>query len=382
MLTLPAQAFALVGVLTFQTPTAVPATPPVLDSVVVPVAFSATGGSITRSGLYTAGATAGTYRVIASSTGLADTAVVTLTSSAKAATVTRAPSGQGIPFGPSGGFNGSTGWKPGMEPFTGTISGTSPDAIITQLNTARAAHRHVIFNMTGGSHNRYLTGGEFDRGKWQAVMDGYDTPEIKAAVAAAVADGTLLGNSVMDEPNVHGLGDGNTWGPSGTMTKARVDSMCAVVKALFPTLPVGVGHQHDAFQPQASYRVCEFIIDQYSSRAGDVTAFRDAGLALARRDHHAIVFSMNILNGGIQAVRDGSWNCPTPSTGGRGTGDPNCRMTAEQVRTVGLTLGPAGCALLMWRYDRDFMSNPENEQAFKDVGARLAALPGRPCTRS
>jgi hypothetical protein len=36
----------------------------------------------------------------------------------------------------------------------------------------------------------------------------------------------------------------------------------------------------------------------------------------------------------------------------------------------------------MWRYDRDFMSNPENEQAFKDVGARLAALPGRPCTRS
>jgi hypothetical protein len=143
-----------------------------------------------------------------------------------------------------------------------------------------------------------------------------------------------------------------------------------------------VGHQHDAFEPSKSYRVCEFIIDQYSTRAGDVTAFRDGGLALAQRDGHAILFSMNILNGGIQAVRDGAWNCPLTITAGRGTNNPNCRMTAEQVRTVGLTLGPAGCGLLMWRYDPGFMSNPENVQAFKDVAARLATLPAKRCSRS
>jgi hypothetical protein len=345
-----------------------------LDSITVAVAFSATGGGITSTGLYTAGANAGSYRVIASSSGVADTAVVTLTPSPS--------TGRGIPFGPFAGFSGTMGWKSGMEPFTASITGTRPDDIMSQLATARAAKRQIVLNMTGGSHNRYLSGGVFDIAKWRAVMDGYGTPVIEAAVARAVADGTLLGNSVMDEPNVHGLGDGNTWGPSGTMTKARVDSMCGVVKAMFPTLPVGVGHQHNAFEPTKSYRVCEFIIDQYSTRAGDVTTFRDQALALARRDGHAILFSMNILNGGVQAARDGSWNCPLTITGGRGTTQPNCRMSAADVRTVGLTLGPAGCGLLMWRYDEGFMSNPDNVQAFRDVAARLATLPAKPCRRS
>ena len=63
----------------------------------------------------------------------------------------------------------------------------------------------------------------------------------------------------MDEPNVSGGGDGNTWGPPGTMTKARVDSLCADTKAMFPTLPVGVQHRYDVFEPTKSYRVCDFV---------------------------------------------------------------------------------------------------------------------------
>jgi hypothetical protein len=46
-----------------------------------------------------------------------------------------------------------------------------------------------------------------------------------------------------------------------------------------------------------------------------------------------------------------------------------------------LVLGPAGCGLMMWRYDADFMSNPENRQAFNDIGARLATLPAKSCSR-
>ncbi len=50
------------------------------DSVAVTVTFSATGGTISASGLYTAGATPGTYRAIAVQTGgtLADTAAITV----------------------------------------------------------------------------------------------------------------------------------------------------------------------------------------------------------------------------------------------------------------------------------------------------------------
>ncbi len=53
------------------------------DSVAVAVTYSATGGSITSGGLYTAGPTAGSYRVIARQTNgsLADTSAVTVTGS-------------------------------------------------------------------------------------------------------------------------------------------------------------------------------------------------------------------------------------------------------------------------------------------------------------
>ncbi|MFL5448201.1 MAG: hypothetical protein ACJ8AX_06615, partial [Gemmatimonadales bacterium] len=215
--------------------------------------------------------------------------------------------------------------------------------------------------------------------KWQAKKDTYNTPAIRAAEAAAVADGTNIGNSVMDEPNVSGGGDGNTWGPPGTMTKARVDGLCAYVKNMFPTMLVGVVHNHQTFEPTKSYQVCEFLVDQYSWRKGDVNDFIQGGLDLGRRDGLGIIFSMNILNGGIQATRDGLWNCPLTTTGGRGTFDPNCRMTAQQVREWGTTLGSAGCAMMMWKYDDAFMANPENQQAFRDVAAVLASLPAKSC---
>jgi len=72
------------------------------DSVAVSVAFNATGGTITSGGLYTAGRTAGNCRVIASASGLADTAAVSLSSTP---TSTLAP---GIPFGPFGLWDGTT----------------------------------------------------------------------------------------------------------------------------------------------------------------------------------------------------------------------------------------------------------------------------------
>jgi hypothetical protein len=238
--------------------------------------------------------------------------------------------------------------------------------------------------MTGGARANYLTDGVFDMAKWKAKMDQYNTPAIRSAVAAAVADGTIIGNSVMDEPgNDGGPGnEGNSWGPAGTLNKARVDSMCGYVKAIFPTLPVGVFHDWKSFEPTKGYQVCDFIISQYRSAKGDVEAYRDGGLALAQRDHHAIVFSLNIIDGGLRDnVNDGVWSCPVPLTGGRGSYAPNCRMSPDQVREFGLVLGPAGCGLVMWRYDDTFMANPENQSAFRDLGSRLSSLPGKACRR-
>jgi hypothetical protein len=346
------------------------------DSVSVAVVFQATGGSITQGGLYTAGQTAGTYRVTAASGGLADTTVVTLSATSGGGTAPpTSTTGTGIPFGPSGGMLSLT---TDVAPFTLAIQGVTPSNIQSYLSKARVAKASLLLNMTGGHHDKYLTGGKFDYSKWVAAMDAYNSPTIRQVIAEAVADGTIVGASVMDEPHVSGGGDGNTWGPEGTMTKTVVDRMCGYAKSLFPTLPVGVAHRHDAFEPEKSYRVCEFFISQYSSRHGSVTAFRDAALALAKRDGHTVVFGINILNGGTQD-RDGTWDCA--GTGGKGTYAPNCRMTPQQIRDYGMALGPAGCGLTMWRYDGSFMANPDNRRAFDEVAGRLATAPGKACRR-
>jgi hypothetical protein len=134
--------------------------------------------------------------------------------------------------------------RPGV--FTASTNYTSASGIITQINAARALRHKLFLAMTGGAHSTYITNGKFDLAKWKATMNTFDTPAIEAAVAAAVADGTVLGNSVMDEP------EHVSWG--GNMTKPLVDQMAAYVKDIFPTLPVGMGHGPNSYYRDWSLR--------------------------------------------------------------------------------------------------------------------------------
>jgi hypothetical protein len=353
------------------------------DSVPVTVAFSATGGAVSSSGLYTAGQSAGSYKVIATANGLADTAAVSVTTPVPVP----APSTTGkvgVPFGPFGAWSDLT-LKANTDDFTMSLDAVTASNIVARISAARSRGVQLLLTMTGGSRSQYLTNGVFDRSKWSARQQSFNTSQIRQAVASGLADGTIVGNVVMDEPfNVGGPGnEANSWGPSGTLTKAIVDDMCREAKSIFPDLPQGVTHDHKDFEPTKSYYVCDFIVSQYRMAKGDVAAFRDAGLALAARDHHKIAFSLNIIDGGPRDnVNDGVWNCPIPQTGGKGSYAPNCRMTPTQVREYGKILGQAGCALTMWRYDATFMANPENVQAFRDVAATLANAPARSCRRS
>ncbi len=66
------------------------------DSVAVTASFTASGGTISSTGLFTAGQTTGSYRVIATSNGLADTAAVSVTAAALPATAGRRPLAAGF----------------------------------------------------------------------------------------------------------------------------------------------------------------------------------------------------------------------------------------------------------------------------------------------
>jgi hypothetical protein len=339
------------------------------DSVAVAVTFSATGGTITTGGLYTAGPNYGTYRVIAKSGTLADTSAVTIT----------VPLGSntqlGIPFGPFNAWDGLS-LQANTEMFSIGLNSVTASQIVDRINAARSKGVKLLLAMTGGDHDLYksIINGvyQFDMAKWKARMDTFNTPAIKSAVASAVADGVIVGNIVMDEPS--NTSPDNFWGPPNTLNKARVDSMATYAKAIFPTMPEGVTMDYSVWHDQ-SYHVLDFIISQYRWAKGEVTAYRDGALALGQRDGHKIMFSLNILDGGYNTYS----GCPVPQTGGPGTYGINCRMTPAQVRDFGRILGSAGCALVMWRYDYDFMANPDNKAAFRDVAGVLGQLPAKSC---
>jgi len=279
----------------------------------------------------------------------------------------------GLPYGPIGLWAGTDfEWGPG--PFTSSQDNTFANMIVTRINTARLKKQRLVLAMTGGPSTDFTTGGKFDFGKWKNRMNTFKTSAIQNAVAAGVADGTILGNTVIDEPETP------KWG--GVVTKSLIDQMATYVKNIFPTIPVGINQGGAGYKWRTTeqFRVLDYVLHQYqwTATSGNISAWRDAVLSRARTDGVTPAFSLNLLNGGVQD-RSGTWDCP--GTGGKGTRFPNCRMTADQVKSWGQAIGPSGCFMTMWRYDDAFMSKSANQTAFRDVASLLATKSRRSCRR-
>lgn len=283
----------------------------------------------------------------------------------------------GLPFGPFGLWNiAAVNWGP--APFTGSHNYINADGIIQQIAAARALGQRLVLAMSGGLSSAFVTNGQFDMTKWTRRMDSYNTDAIKKAVAEGVADGTIIGNTLIDEPET------KQWGTN--LTKAMIDAMAAYVKNIFPSLSVGVNHGPPAYsrwRTSEHYHVVDYVLYQYAHfvTLGDVGKWRDAVLAQARSEGATPALSLNILNGGAQD-RDGTWDCTGDGQAGRGTREPNCRMTPTQLRSWGAALAPYGCFLTMWRYDGAYMSEPANKEAFTEIASAVASQPARTCKRT
>ena len=291
-----------------------------------------------------------------------------------------APPGTGVPFGPYRLWATATSLNANAAAFTASLNSSDPSTIVTLIGAARTKGHKLVLNMTACCASEYLTSGNFDLAKWKARQDLFNTAAIRTAIAEAVSNGTVIGGKLIDEPERADWGTG--------LSKSVVDQMAAYTKSYFPTLPLGISHGAPGYRwrTDQTFTALDWIVYQYNSAVsgttyakGDAAGWRDAVLQQAAADGVAPAFSFNILDGGIEAARDGLWNCSTTLTEGRGTEEPDCRMTAAQVREYGRVLGPAGCALLMWRYDDEFMANPANQQAFRDVAALLASRTAPSC---
>jgi hypothetical protein len=272
-----------------------------------------------------------------------------------------------VPFGPYDGWTSNYAPEPNTTMCNLSLEGVSANYIIDLCDAALSRSKRLILNFTGGSHDNYMStiNGvyQFDLNKWKDKIRTFDKAWIHTWLNADAnrAKPTVMGLNLLDEPNVHSTTGGNTWGPAGTITKAKMDAMGTFAKGLFPTLRVGCNAQWDAWEPTKNLNVLEWIVSQYAIAKGPVIAWRDGALAMAARSHHAIGFSMNLLTGGDP----------------RGT-----NMSSAEIRTFGYALAPRGSVMAMWKYTSSMFSNSSYRSAFGDIATKVSTVTPAPLTRT
>jgi hypothetical protein len=254
-----------------------------------------------------------------------------------------------------------------IDCFIGTVP---PNGIIDRINYCRRTGTSMLPNLAGGDDANYQTGGVFDPAKWEARI--LETAPAANEIREAVRDGIIPGAILMDEPW------NKRWGGYfDTHGKPALDDMASFVKDIHPTLPVGPTHRPDHHDHQ-NYTVVDFMGSQYSYRLGTIESWYAGALAVATAGSHKLLLSANCLNGGLQMP----WPCSAETTGGNGTMNGNCKMTAAQLEESLTYLASRTYGVLsIWRHDTNYFGRTDVQNALADVSAVCATLPRRSLRR-
>jgi hypothetical protein len=317
------------------------------DSVAIGnVVFNAPGGTVNASGLYTAGYTAGKFRLIASSGALADTSIVTVNSPLGGGTPT------GIPFG-SWECKGSS-----VGPFTLCIRSASEYSAGEMQGLAEVGGKMLL---SQGGYEKFKTNGIYDPAKYRAWIESLK-PHV-ASWQPYLTNGTLFGVQVIDD-----VGTTN-WGGKA-ITKAQQDEMAKWWKELVPGISTFTREKATGLTGH-TWAYLDASITQYNARyMGDVTKWRDSNVVAAKAANLGLVLSLNVLDGGKLVT-----GCY------RGGSSTTCSMTPTELRTYGTIQAavPDICGLVSWKTSSAYQSQPGVTDALKYLAGLAVAHSAATC---
>lgn len=275
-------------------------------------------------------------------------AVPTATASAQAARTRAAGVARGMPFGP---------WRlPDSlfrAPYTATVLALHPHDAIARLEAARRARLKVIVILERSRRHHQNPDKSFSLPTWKKEIERFRGVDF----APYVADGTLLGHKLIDEPH-----DPSNWSGS-PVPYSTIEAAAAFSKALWPTLATGVSSP-PTFLADARWTHLDWGFAQYRPKKGEIGAWLANEVEASRRSGLGLVLSLNVLDG-------------------NGANRP---MSAEELRRFGLVLAaePGACALTMWKYDDEdpsYFERPDVLLAVDAIAHAAAARAARPCAR-
>jgi hypothetical protein len=244
--------------------------------------------------------------------------------------------------------------------LSGTVILPTTKSVIKWLNAARAGHARVFIRMTGGNSKYKNPDGTFSLALWEKLVGAFQGFDL----GGYVADGTLLGHYMVDEPN-----DPDEWG-GHPISYADLDEMARYSKQLWPALPTVVrGAPTWLAQTPVPYAYLDAGWAQYSASKGNVGVYLASNLTAARNAGLGLVVGLNVLNGGTSAS-----GIPGYSAG-------KYAMSASQLLSWGSVLLGDGfpCAFLMWKYDTTYFNRSDMSLAVDSLHTLAAAHPPATC---
>jgi hypothetical protein len=241
---------------------------------------------------------------------------------------------------------------------TGSLrAGTIPTSFLPVLAEAKAKNARLVIKLTGGSASHVKNAdGTFNFTKWKALVDKYKS--VTASFAPYIADGTIIGHYLVDEPNM-----AHRWGGK-EIPQATIEAMAKYSKQIFPSMHtlVRVVPTWLASAP-VTYAYLDAGWAQYTSVKGDAARWVAAEASAAKSKGLGLVVSMNVLNGG------------NGSSGIRGTESGRYSMSASELRNYGTALlnQTYTCAFYQWMYNSTYYGRSDIKSAMADLSAKARA---------
>ena len=258
-------------------------------------------------------------------------------------------------------------------PYTGALRVIAPQNAKQILDKARAAGVQLVVSLTtrdGMSEKN----GNFSLTKWKNQVNRFRNLDLNSYVA----DGTILGHYLIDEPACAPCHGGKA------IPGSVIEELARYSKALWPNMPTGA-RAPATHLPNMQYRYLDFAWAQWEgplhlpSYRMTPAQFRDTETAAAKQRGLGLVFGLNYLDAGNGSSRlGGTYKNATTARVNR------WQMTADEVRSVGAVLAaaPYGCAMISWKSDSKFDSRPGVMAAKKYVADITQAHTRQTCAPS
>ena len=243
--------------------------------------------------------------------------------------------------------------------FTGLTTSAYPPTLLAKLDAARRANDRVLLSFTGHEHAKRDSNG-FSMTKWKALVDRYRGIDF----SSYIADGTLIGHYILDEPN-----DRSNWN-GHQVSLSDIEEMARYSKEIWPDLPAIIRAWPEYLQGY-HFKYLDAAWAQYHVRFGDIEPFIATNVRQAKALGLALVTGLNLLSGGGEGGIPGYY-------------PEKFAMTASQVRLWGgaLLSEPYFCALFMFRYIPDYFERPDIHAAMAELRQKAQSHPKQACRRS